>query len=270
MTEFKKIVACALLIFLTSPVFPQIQRIDHFVLNTPESAELIERFTEVFGLPLAWRSGDNAGISLGNVVLECSNYASGDYTIGIGLEPAQEALAFIPMLDEAGVPHEEADPHYMQGEDGSEFLAYTLVDLNGMLPDPEVYLFVVDYASREYMSGVQRGAAGELAAADGGLLGVEKLEEIIIATRQHLDFSGRMKKLPGVESRGEGIFYLNEGPAIRLEDGEEDNFVLVIKVKSLENAAMGLKDANIPMEQTGRRILITELLPSGVQIMLTE
>ncbi len=260
-----------LLLFLTGTVSAQVQRIDHFVLNSPSSAELIERFTEEFGLPLAWRSGVNAGISLGNVLMECSNYESSDYAVGIGLEPAQDAQEFIPILDDAGISHAEADPHYMKGEDGTEFLAYTLIDLHGMLPEPESYFFVVDYASREYMSGLQRGAAEELAAAGGGLLGVEKLEEIVIGTKDYKGFQDEMNKLPGVQRAEEGLYTFGEGPSIRLVDSESgDYFVLVIKVKSLQEAADGLKSANTLIKQSASNIQITDRLPGNVTIMIIE
>lgn len=266
-----KAIISSFLFLLTFNLHGQVNRIDHFVINTPNSASLIKLLSDELGLPISWQSGENAGISLGNITMECSNYASSEYTLGIGLEPVQPADEFISSLDAAGVSHGELDPHYGQSEDGTEFLMYTLIDLHKMLPEPAVYTFIVDYNSRDYMQNLQAQAAGQLKNSDGGALGVKQVRELIIATSNYEAYLNQISKLPGVERPEENLYTFPEGPSIRLiNTNDEDHFEVVIQVTSLEDAAEQLTARSIVHKKSEHQLEISDQFPDTLSLILTE
>jgi hypothetical protein len=251
----------------------QINKIDHFLISSPQSKELYTLFTTEFNLPVIWEYQtfglfSSGGVTLGNVTFEFVQDGPDQITVyhGIALEPKQTAAEVVPILDSVDISHGPIRRYPLQVEDGKD-VGWTTISLINMLPS-FVNLFICDYHDRSFVKSGSVGAANNLSKLNGGILGIEYLKEIIIGIEEPKKYTNELTKVPGIEKEG-NVFIFSEGPNIKLIKSDAPFVGLLIKVRSIENAKNQLHILGIATRNTNNGLLLDDEI-FGTQIELIE
>jgi hypothetical protein len=134
---------------------------------------------------------------------------------------------------------------------------------------PTVWVQQFDAAD---MAMANAAAAEELAACDGGPLGLRRVAEVVLGARDLRTERERWQRLlaPAAPA-ADGAWHLGDGPALRLVHCEADRIKSVVcEVASLDRATEFLAEENLLGSTDGRqaRLLTSEL--QGLDIGLTE
>lgn len=232
---------------------PLVRHVDHVFVPVEDPEPLFSVFAETLGLPVSWPVHDyglfrSGGVTLGNCNLEL---VSGSAEVNPYFETALPAtvrgIAFEPApgsdwgsaLDERKLAHGEAEAYEGKGCHGHEGHLWTTMFVGGMVEKAAV-AFLCAYAVDECLRGEHASEA--LARAGGGVIGVERLEEITIGTQDYKKSERRWRRFLEPNAAAEaGLWRLGDGPAIRLRESPIDGVAgLTVKVRSLADARRAL------------------------------
>jgi hypothetical protein len=264
------------LAFVTSvSATAQINKVGYFYVNSPNAKKLYTFFKDNFGLPTEWdfQNFDIAGygrfecggLSLGNVTLEFVKDSTKTLFFGIELEPIQSAQQMLPVLKKAYVKHDSVKNAMFSNKD----TGWSVLNLKGILP--EVHLFIVDYKSRQPLLEGRKRAADSLQKGQGGSLGIQRVEEILVGCNNVQECRSELSKIPGIRSERGNLFRFDHGPAIRLTAADKSGVQrVVIKVSSIEAAKKFLQQKSILGSATKSKVAINPVVADGLLIELVD
>ena len=131
-------------------------------------------------------------------------------------------------------------------------------------------LFLTEYTHD--VPKIRSNGANDLQSLDGGLIGLEGIEEIVLAVSSYDDKVARweylLSPIPLTES---GRWHLGDGPAIRLIPDEQDEIqTIFFKVKSLKSAEERLTRHNLLGITSDRWVSIAASKIQNLDIRLIE
>ena len=138
-----------------------------------------------------------------------------------------------------------------------------------MTSRPTVWLHQFQAAD---MRAATAAAAEELAGCRGGVLGVERVREVVVGARDVAAEGERWQRLLDPhEPASDGAWHLGDGPALRLIEDEADRIhCLVWEVSSLDRAADFLERAQMLEKTTTDEVAISPRALQGIAIRLAE
>lgn len=226
-----------------------VRQVDHVFVPVDDPEPIQSLFTEVLGLPESWPVHDygifrSGGVSIGNCNLE---FVHGDSEVNpffeVRLPSVIRGIAFEPEpgtdwgaeLDVRGLRHTDRIPYEGRGCRGHEGHLWTTMFLSGMV-EREATVILCEYHAEECMRGEEAREA--LRRAGGGVIGAERVEELMIGVQNYAKAEQRWSKfLDPVEPSEPGLWQLGDGPAIHLKESPIDGVAgIVLKVRSLEDA----------------------------------
>jgi len=257
---------------------PVIRQVDHILIESDDPGVLFEFLTRTLELPVAWPLMDypgftSGGAAAGNVNIEILKYAAPRSSaarrrlaarfVGIALEPLPLSDS-LPELRARGIPYHSPEAFLSTLPDGSRGTSWTTVSLT-QLSKPELSVFLREYSPAFLNVAIRRNQlGGQLVLNQGGPLGIESVDEILLGTKDFQGARARWQQLlaPIVPS-SKGIWQIGEGPAIHLVgDGKDRIRRIVLKVESLERAKAFLKEKRMLGPASAAEIA---LHPSAIQ-----
>jgi hypothetical protein len=242
---------------VTQPT-PPIRRVDHVMIRAGNPKELFASFVDLLQLPVAWplispRPGvTTGGVGFGNVNVEAIQFPgqSDDRPrlLGLAFEPS-ELQAALRELDRRGITYGPLRPVMSKAADGSTNTLWTNVTLRQFSDsedpaDASVHIFLSEYSPKYVNVAERRARLGrELVGRQGGPLGVEALQEIVIGVRD-LDGARALwqKLFDPTRASASTVWQIGDGPAIRLVEADETSVQeLVVRVASLPLAKAFLR-----------------------------
>lgn len=256
-----------------------VRQIDHLLIVSSEAEKLFSLLTDTFQLPVAWPMTDyggftSGGVAVGNVNLEI---ISGSQLVpgaaktrwsGFALEP-EPLPTSLGGLGARGIRHGRPAPYRVKQPDGSFSTRWTTVALPDVSSDTvEVFLcqFEDDLPAR------RRRWQEQLQSRAGGPLSVHSIREIVYGAEN----AGPMRAswqalLDPLPASIEGVWQLGSGPAIRVQQTENDGILrLVLNVTSLQKARRFLEEKGLLGTQQPSSLTVAGPLLQGLNITLVE
>jgi hypothetical protein len=244
-----------------------VQQIDHIIIEAADEQAVFDWFTSNLALPVAWPMAQwglihEGGVCVGDVNLGCNHVLdpSSDAapTIrAIALQPAGGFEMALPELERCGIAYSEAlaSPDDLALPDELRDLPWANGWTNRIVvpwrPDVPVAFFCHYHHDSE-----QRRAqdVGRVQAAGGGRLGIERLQELVVASTDVAADIGKWRDLLGPAAEPEpGLLQVGKGPDLRVVRGDADRYAaLVFEVESLARAATALDELEIRYERGGQ------------------
>ena len=281
------------------PRSPIVRQVDHIIVQADTIANaksLWSLFSETLNLPIAWAPTDyngffSGGVNAGNVNLEFA-YAEDESPppsskrrqpptamfSGLGLEPEplQQAVA---SLDRLGVRHGKPDAYQAQDETGKKRTLWTTVYLDELSNDMDVFLceynrdlFRTDTPPRQDVQDNRRYLADQLKQRDGGPLGIDSVQEVVIETSKYDTTASLWGKLLHEKTPlpGEAL-KASPGPALRLVlTGSNRIRSIVVRVADLGRARRFLQQNGLLGRDVKNGILIDPAKLMGIEIQLVK
>lgn len=258
---------------------PMVSKIEHFYATAPDAERLFHFFRDSLRLAEVWpyRSwGDFAsgGVSLGNVAFELVYHTPADGGVlptefaGIAFEPVAGTTGLLAELARRGIAYEPPDSNFNVTASGTR-----VGWINTGLPAWSAYgLFFCDYAPRDYVAAGRRAAAGRLAEAQGGVLGVVAMREVVLgATDLDAARAAWQELIDSPAQRSGNTFTFGEGPAVRLVAAPEARILgIVLQVRSLERARTNLAERGWLGEASADAVTIAPAVVGGLRIELVQ
>jgi hypothetical protein len=269
-------------LFLWAEEQPLTARVDHIYLESDKADSLFTFFKDTFQLPEMWPFSDrgthaSGGLWLGNTVLEFASFPhNGDKHVktefrGIVFEPTGGAGETAAELTKRGISRREVENNMRQGSDGRTRVVWSIVHLKDF-PPIEADVFFVDYKYRKSAAARYKAADDELAARNRGPLGIVGAAEITVCVQ---DLEGARSKWSALLAPSPQIsddaFVFDSGPRIRLVHAESPGIQgIVLKVRSLDQAAKFLEKRGLLAKDDSGRIAISPAAIDGLWIMLMD
>ncbi len=252
--KHKSRISLAILLFSCSQgESPRIEKIEHFYLSSTNSESLFRTLTDDFDLPIVWEYQDwgaftSGGVTLGNVVLELldSKTTKHNRPFGIALEPSHSLKRTLPVLAKTDISHGRVE----------ESNHWSLLSVKEILPD-SIHLFLCDYHHRKTVSQNRKQASEKLHGSEGGVLGIQSLEAIVINTHDPEGYGNKLAELPGIIQE-EGQFHFSKGPSLKLVQADTLLFSLLIKVGSIKNAKQALESRGFKSQISDHQLVILD------------
>lgn len=254
--------------------------IDHLIVRVHDPAPLFRFFTETLELPVDWTIGGNQAFTsgfvyLGNVSMEFARF---DPSLPFALPEAKAAelggIVFRPpsvdealaALDAAGLKYLPPDTaESTHGDEIARWQSIVLMDLLTGRHDPFYFLCRYDYDVHVRRARLRRA----FDRAQGGLLGIERLREVVVQTPRIESFRATFDRLIG-PSAGDDVWHAGDGPALRLVEAAQHAIgPLMFGVRSLAEAVKSLDRLAIA-HTSGSVIEIETGVVSGLDLRLSE
>jgi hypothetical protein len=267
--------ALALLLAVQAATPPAVRQVDHIMVMTADPQPLFFLLTDTFKLPIAWpivgfgdfRSG---GVWIGNTNLEIVQDARQPTARfgGVAFEPTPlaAALSALALRNLATGPRNDAGPF----GSGDAAVAWTTVPLPS-LSARDLQVFLCEYHQPD--TGAARARlAGQLRMADGGPLGLERAESIVLGSGGNARYEAEWQKLAPAESSGGTIrLQLDAGPRLVVDSNlPQGMHQLVLTVASLDRAAAFLERAGLMGSRTPDGVQIAPGRSGGLPIRIVE
>jgi catechol 2,3-dioxygenase-like lactoylglutathione lyase family enzyme len=279
---FAAVVLCFSALALGAEKEPLATRVDHFFAVSDKAQSLFTFFKDTFQLPEMWPFSDrgthaSGGLWLGNAVLEFASFPhSADKPVraefrGIAFEPTGGADETAAELTKRGISRREVESNLRQGSDGQMRVAWSILHLKDF-PPIEADVFFVDYKYRKSAAVRYKAADDELAARNGGPLGIVGAAEVTVGVQDleeaRSKWSALLAPLPLIS---EDAFVFYAGPRIRLVRAESPGIQgIVLKVRSLDQASKFLDERGLLVKDDSGRIAISPVAIDGLSIRLTD
>jgi hypothetical protein len=261
---------------------PLATRVEHFFVASDQAQSLFAFFRDTFQLPEVWSfyehgSFASGGLSLGNAVLEFVSFPKEDNKSiktefqGIAFEPTASADATAAELTKRNIPHSDAKFHRSQVP-GKQILAeWSSVGLADF-PRTTTDIFFCDYEDRQAVAQGRRTASHELALRAGGPLGIVGAAEITVGVRDLAEARSEWSALLAPSPRiSDDAFVFYAGPRIYLVHAESPGIQgIVLKVRSLDQAAKFLEERGLLAKDDSGRIAISPAAIHGLSIRLMD
>lgn len=240
-----------------------INKVEHFYISSSSALNVYQVLTEQFGLPVVWDyqnwgSFSSGGVSLGNVVIELIESQSAQHSTyyGIALEPNQSLKRTKSFLDAVDISHGRI----------SKAAKWSTMSLTNLLPN-DINLFLCDYHNRAFIALDRKNATDKLVKNEGGALGIEFLKEVIIGSKEPVEFENELAKIPGIVKKG-NEFHFSEGPNLKMIKSDTPFFALLIKVKSMNKAKLELEALGFKTKSTQQGVeVIDEIFSTHITLM---
>jgi hypothetical protein len=264
-----------------------VQHIDHVMIRTDRPDELYAFFVETMRLPVAWvlaeRGGvTSGGVGFGNVNVEAIrflgqiNEPKPTLLVGFAFKPValSESLA---ELRRRGLAYGEPRPFVSIAADGTRATSFTNVTLTDFSDADRpaastLHVFLSEYDPK-YVDSDQRRTrlSRELAERTGGPLGVLRVEEVVVGTKDLEAANELYGRLLHPTLPISGVWQIGDGPSIRLVSAEENLIQrLVIRVASLDRARTFLNERNLLGSASTTQVTIAPSKLYGVNLVLVE
>ena len=259
---------------------PLIAKVEHFYATAPDAERLFAFFRDTLGLAAVWPYRDYGGfasgaVSLGNVAFEFATWRPEDGTTlptrfaGIAFEPVGSTDAALAALASRGVAHTAPDSSTSVGA-GGRTVGWVNTNLQGLIP-PAEGVFLCDYVERARIAQGRAAASAALDSANGGPLGVQALQEIVVGVTDLEAAHAQWRKLldaPAQES--DGVFSFGAGPRVRLVRAAAPGIHrILIQVRSLDTARAFLAGRGL-LATGGQGVAIAPAAIGGLDVRLTE
>jgi hypothetical protein len=243
---------------------PIVRQVDNVLIETGDPAGLFGFFTQTLQLPIAWPLSENAGVTtggvgLGDVTLEVFRTGakkSPTRFAGLALEPYPISEA-VRELEARGIP-------FSAPQKSAAWTTVTLTELT----KSDFSVFLREY-SPDYLNPAIRRKQfkGRLALTNGGPLGVQSIQEVVIGSVAfEADREMWRKLLMPSSPAGTTVFQPTQGPPVRIVKDARDRIqCTVLKVRSLDQARLFLQQQK--MLGSGMTILPSRV--GGLTIRLT-
>lgn len=266
-----KYISLVLSFFYCSLSLAQLNRIDHFIVVSPNAEQLYHLLRNDFQLPVLWpyqtfRGFASGGVSLGNVTLElvARENLSRAHFASMALEPRESAEKMVRVLDSLDIPHGTVSPYVTTLDNGGKDTLWKTVTLNE-------HFFICDYNNRSAHQLRNKRAGDSLQQKRGGPLGIIKLKEIVGGGDDLPAISSEIIKLPGIKGEKENLFTFSTGPSIRLVNSEQPGIQkIILLVKSIAAAKSYLQSKGMLGMATGDSLFIDPKAVDGLEIELRE
>lgn len=257
-----------------------IAEVDHFIVDSPDAEALMGFFRDSLHLPEQWpfrRFGDfsSGAVSLGNVVLEFVGSESPSRTAfgWVALEPVDTTEELVGQLELRGIAHGEPEPTFFPDAETGGQWGWINTSLSGLSgPGGTDFVFICDYRPRQRIEQDHAEAAAELAAQNGGPLGIRGVKEIVAGV---LDVDAARKewiKLSGSASQdAEAVIDFGPGPDIRLERADTAGVKRIeLLVHSVERAREFLASRNLLETESHPEVAISRAVIRGLHVVLKD
>jgi catechol 2,3-dioxygenase-like lactoylglutathione lyase family enzyme len=259
---------------------PLIAKVEHFYATAPDAERLFAFFRDTLGLVPVWPYRDYGGfasgaVSLGNVAFEFVRWVPEDGTrlptefSGIAFEPVGNTDAALAALARRGVAHTAPDSSTSVGA-GGRTVGWVNTNLQGLIP-PAEGVFLCDYVERARIAQGRAAASAALHSANGGPLGVQALQEIVVGVTDLEAALVQWRKLvdaPAQESAG--VFSFGAGPRVRVVRAAAPGIHrILIRVRSLDAARAFLAGRGL-LAAEGQGVAIAPAAIGGLDVRLTE
>jgi hypothetical protein len=262
------------------PRGPIIRQVDHILVESGNPKALFTLFTDTLQLPEAWPLTENqgfitGGVGAGNVNLEIFRYAGAKATsraryTGLAFEPypLSNALRELKVRD---IPYGKPEPYVSILPKGKEGTLWTTVGLPSFSHSGMTF-FLYEY-SPDYLNPAihRKQLANRITLNRGGPLGIQSVQEIVLAAADPATASAAWQKLLG-RPHSPGIWrMITGGPAIRLvKDSSDQIKEMVFKVNSLERAQVFLKKNDLLGTVSPQSVTINPAKTQSLKIRLIE
>ncbi|MCI4669166.1 MAG: hypothetical protein MRZ79_13605 [Bacteroidia bacterium] len=229
-----------------------INKIEHFYLSTHDAEYIYQILSQQLELPIVWEfqnwgSFASGGISLGNVVIEIiESDSTHRKPYGIALESSHSIEESLPLFDSVNLSTGNI----------SKTDKWNLMSLNGLLPEG-IDLFLCDYHNRELITLNRKKAIEELWEKEGGKLGVQSVQSLVIGTKDLPNHESELSKISGISKKDDEYLFL-KGPKLKVIASDSLSFALLVKVRSIEKAKLALGLLNIKANESEKGLEIDE------------
>jgi len=270
----------------SSPEPAPVQYIDHIMIRTDEPEALFAFFSDTLQLPIAWPLDDrngvvSGGIGFGNVNIEAikfpgqSNEPAATHWVGLALEPGSLDRS-LAELRRRGISYGAPRPFVAVGPDGARATSFTNVTLEDFsdadLPgQATIQVFLSEYNPAYVDAGERRRRLrNELAAKQGGPLGLVRVHEVVIGTADLRAANGNWERLVApTPALARALWRIGDGPAVRLVPAERTMIQgLVLTVTSLSAAREFLQERNLLGASSETELAILASQIRGLDIRL--
>jgi hypothetical protein len=188
---------------------------------------------------------------------------------GMAFEPYPLANS-LRELQVEGIPHDKPEPYIGILPKGARGVLWTTVALPS-LSRPGMSIFLYTYSPEYLKVDIRRLQLGNrLLLNGGGPLGIQLVSEIVIATRSLEKDKGVWTQLLG-SPLPSGSWRVGAGPEIRLVQGAENCVQsIVIKVESLEQAKLFLKEDRLSGSEPSRELVVNPSRVQGLTLRLVD
>jgi hypothetical protein len=263
-----------------------VQYIDHIMIRTDDPELLFAFFSDTLQLPIAWplenRNGVvSGGVGFGNVNIEAiefpgqSNEPAATHLVGLALEPGSldQSLA---ALRRRGIAYGAPRPFVAVGPDGARMTSFTNVTLQDFsdadLPGQATMQVFLSAYNPTYVDAVERRGRlrKELAAKQGGPLGLIRVQEVTIGTADLPAANRNWERLVApTRPLGGALWRIGDGPAVRLVQAERTTIQgLVLAVASLSTAREFLQERELLGASSETELVILPAQIRGLDIRL--
>jgi catechol 2,3-dioxygenase-like lactoylglutathione lyase family enzyme len=263
---------------LTSPV----RTVDHVPTYVPDPDRLFEFLSGALGLPVAWAMGGNehfrsGAVFVGNCSIEAVRYMRSSLAPKPGTPPMFQAVAFethdfeaaLEALDARGFGHFDVPPSTsIHGADRWTWRT-SLMREPSSLPDPLFFLCDVEADNDAY----RHDRAASVERADGGLLGVERLAEIVVGAPDPGQAAAVWERIFAPRQSRSGTaggasWELGGGVQFTVEAGPKGIRCLRLAVQSLAAASAALRGRGLRAEVAGDEVRLSPDDAFGLDIRL--
>jgi catechol 2,3-dioxygenase-like lactoylglutathione lyase family enzyme len=279
---FAAILSCFVSLGLQPEQQPLARRIEHFFIVSDQAQSLFTFFKDTFQLPEVWSFKtygyfSSGGLTLGNAVMEFASFPKKENRPvktefrGIAFEPTADAEATEAELTKRSIPHTGARTSESQVPGRQVHIGWSNVGLAD-LPPTNAIVFFCDYKDRKGVAQGRRAASHELALRMGGPLGIVGVAEITVGVRNLEEARSKWSALlaPSPQT-SDDAFVFESGPRIRLVHAESAGIQgIVLKVRSLDQAAKFLEERGLLAKDDSGRIAISPAAIGGLSIRLRE
>jgi hypothetical protein len=265
---------------------PPVQYIDHIMIRSDEPGELFALFSKTLQLPIAWPLADrggvvSGGIGFGNVNIEAIKFPdqindpAPTHLVGFALKPFSLGES-LRELERRGITYGDPRPFVSVGPNGARTTFFTNVTLK-QLSDADrpgaatFHVFLSEY-NPVYVDAVARRSRlrSELAAGNGGPLGLVRVQEVIIGTVDLEGANRTWKMLVAPEQSADiNLWRIGDGPAVRLVQAERDMIQgLVLAVTDLPKARDFLVESGLLGTSSETELVVAPSKIRGLNIRL--
>jgi hypothetical protein len=257
-----------------------IKRVDHIIMRVSqvdEARRVMSLFADTLQLPVAWSPSPIYGgrsyagqVWGGNIALQVSAILdrTGVGSGGIVLEPSS-LVAALDELARRGITHANPGGHTVTDVNGQKQTYWNTAELD-QLCSPSTQVGLCEYQpavfrlpasgtpNAESMAQAGEMLQQELARRNGGPLGVQYVEEVVVGASD-LAMSRRLwqKALDPWQMTADGVWQVGDGPALRVVPTSEDGMqAWVIKVRSLEQARDFLAERDLVAQDTEESVTL--------------
>ena len=257
-----------------------VRKVDHVFVPLGAAERGFRFLTETIALPTAWPYDGygafaSGGVGLGNANLEVlqsspafpfSTARTPARVQGIAFEPRPIDSTFLDDIDTRGIAHSPAMPFHGT-RFGTTGLLWTNVFFAG-LTDERSVVFACEYAPGFSADSATRRAT--LRAVNGGRLGVEMVEEIVIGSRDPARAMAPWRRLLApLEPVESGLWAIGDGPALRFVEAPADEVLsLVLRVHSLAAVSSAIRALGLNADTTERGLRIAPTSLEGLVLDL--